>query len=231
MKAKSKYNKSLILKHTWMLFRNQEVNTSAMFGKCFKQSWHIAKTDPMSLHYMTISNLYKMYGAKVLGYITQKSTNIDHSDAQMLCNDVFIKANNYIDGFDSKKSKITTWLCNIANTIVLDWYREEKSKRDRYMNTSDFTDEDGKDIYQFIADNDTMKVVENNELDAQIAKAFNKMKPNYKKVATLFFLDGMQYNEIAEICDIPMGTVKGMINRCRTTLQRELHNEKKMLFV
>ncbi len=60
------------------------------------------------------------------------------------------------------------------------------------------------------------------ELKKRINRAFNTLKPNYKRIAELFFLDGKKYHEIAEICQIPMGSVKGMINRARTLLQMEL---------
>ena len=227
MKAKSKYNKSLILKHAWMLFRNQNVNTSEQFGKCLKQAWHLAKTNPMALHHISIGNLYEMHHAKILSYMVRKG--VDTMIAEELADDVFIKADKYIDKFDSHRSKISTWLITIANSLINDTYRKNK-KRNGTISVSDFTDEDGKELYQFVADNDTMKVIENDELGKQRAKIFNRLKPNYQRVANLFFLDGMKYDEIAEICDIPMGSVKGMINRCRTTLQRELQNEKRLMF-
>ena len=227
MKAQQKYNKSLIMKHSWMLFRNQSINTSEQFGLCLKQAWHLAKTNPMALHHISIGDLYEMHHTKILNYIVHKG--IDFDTAQLLSNDVFIKADKYIDKFDSNKSKITTWLITIANNLINDSYRKNK-KRNTTISVSNFTDEDGKDIYQFIANEDTIQVVENNEFNQQIKKVFNRLKPNYKRVATLFFLEDMKYDEIAEICDIPMGSVKGMINRCRTILQRELQNEKRLMF-
>jgi len=227
MKAQPKYDKSLIMRHSWMLFRNQKINTSEQFGLCLKQAWHLAKTDPMALHHISIGNLYEMYHAKVFNYMIHKGINFDI--AEELSNDVFLKANKYIDQFDSKKSKITTWLINIANKLIVDLYRKNK-KRNTTISVSDFTNEDGKEIYQFISDNDTMATVENNELGKQINKVFDRLKPNYKRIAKLFFLDGMKYEEIAKICDIPIGSVKGMINRCRITLQRELQNEKRLMY-
>jgi len=48
------------------------------------------------------------------------------------------------------------------------------------------------------------------------------LKPKYQRIAELYFLQDKPYNEVAELLEIPLGTVKGMINRVRTMLQAEL---------
>ena len=70
--------------------------------------------------------------------------------------------------------------------------------------------------------------MESNELNIGINNAFANLKPKYKRIAELYFLEDKQYNEIAEICNVPMGTVKGMISRCREMLQSELNNVRTM---
>ena len=64
--------------------------------------------------------------------------------------------------------------------------------------------------------------MDNVDKSEKIVKAFENLKPNYRKIAELYFIEDKQYNEIADICNIPLGTVKGMISRCREMLQSEL---------
>jgi len=41
----------------------------------------------------------------------------------------------------------------------------------------------------------------------------------------LYFVEDKQYSEIAEALSVPMGTVKGMVNRVRAMLQEQLQDE------
>ena len=139
-------------------------------------------------------------------------------DAEEIANDVFIKAHKNRASYNIHTAKINTWLFAIAKNAVIDFYRTNHS--DQYINVSDFADETGKEVYQFV--DSTQDIVENNELAEQIRNAFAGLKPKYRRVAELFFLSQKQYKEIAEILDIPMGTVFGTISRCRAMLQKSL---------
>ena len=60
----------------------------------------------------------------------------------------------------------------------------------------------------------------NNEKDA-----LNNLKPKYREVATLNFIEGRSYKEIANILQIPINTVKVTLLRAKEMLQNELQNE------
>ena len=98
-------------------------------------------------------------------------------------------------------------------------------KRKNAYEQSDGNDEE-KSYFNFVApeqskaDNEVLT----KELHGKIAKAFRTLKPKYRKIAILYFLRDLPYVEIAEIVNVPMGTVKGMISRARQKLQAELGN-------
>lgn len=202
------------MKRAWTLFKAQNIRTMEMFSTCLKESWNIAKN---GIKTIDINTIYNKYYQSIYHFVLGRVNHVE--DAEEIANDVFIKANKHLDNYDVHTAKINTWLFTIAKNAVIDFYRRNHS--DQYTNVSDFADADtGKEIYQFV--DDTADVVENLELGEQIKVAFASLKPKYRRVAELFFLSQKQYKEIAEIMDIPMGTVFGMISRCRTMLQGNL---------
>jgi RNA polymerase sigma-70 factor (ECF subfamily) len=214
---KAQYNKSQIMKKAWQLFKNevakdQNNRTDSMFSECLKQSWQIAKGQP------SIESLYKAHYQGIFNFINMKIHNID--DAQELTNDTFIKALQNMHLFNAEKSSISTWLHNIAKNCVIDHYRKDQS--DKYINVSNFTDEAGKEMYQFTDNNRTDDILENKELSENIRKAMSTLKPKYKKVAELYFIKDQPYNEIAEALEMPVGSVKGMVFRIKEMLQGRL---------
>lgn len=171
----------------------------------------------------SFNSLYNNYYKEVYKLILFK-VNGKHEIAEELTQDVFIKANEHLSSYNSEIAKLSTWLYTIANRKVIDYYR--KNANNTKVNVSDFADaETGKEIFTFVGSEETNTQAENNELRTKIVKAIESLKPDYRKMAELFFYDDKQYNEIAAICNVPIGTVKGMINRCRVMLQEVLKSE------
>ena len=207
-----KFNMSVIMKNAWKFFKSQDVRTMEIFSDCLKKSWAIAKSAPL------FADIYRKYYSDLLRYVNSKVHNSE--DAEELTNDIFVKANKHLQSYNSDMSQINTWLYKIANCAIIDRHRTDHS--DNLINVSDFVDETGNEVFQFVDNSETSDDIENNELSTKISKAFNVLSPNYRKVAILYFTKELKYKEIAEVCQIPMGTVKGMISRCRELLQTEL---------
>lgn len=211
---KTKFNKSLILKNAWKAFKNQPIKTDEVFSDCLKRSWEIAKQSSQ----IDINRLYSDYYGELLYYI--KGHVRLSEDAEEIVNDVFLKANANINSFDSSKSAVKTWLYNIAKRLIIDHYRTDHS--DHYMNVESFVDDNGKETYQIADSYNISDNIENVELRSYIVKALSNLKPKYKEIAELRFLKELSYDEIAERVNMPLGTVKGMICRCKDMLKQEL---------
>ena len=140
--------------------------------------------------------------------------------AEELTDGVMDKAVRLSGTFDSEKSALKTWLTTIANTTLIDYTRTRKP----ITSISSYTDDNGKESFELVAEETT----DNSELKAKLTKAFNSLKPKYKRIAILYFKNEMSYQEIATVCDVPMGTVKGMISRCREMLKAELQTVSTM---
>jgi RNA polymerase sigma-70 factor (ECF subfamily) len=213
---KAKYNKSVIMKRAWKLFKAQEIRTMEMFSDCLRQSWNIAKN---GIAINDINTIYHKYYKQVYYFILGKVNNQAHI-AEELTNDVFMKAKEHLEKYDVYLAKLNTWLFTIAKNTVIDHFRTAHA--DKYISVDNFVDsETGRETFQ-IADNNETDNVENDELSTAIQRAMYSLKPKYRRIAELFFMEQKKYDEIAEILDIPMGSVKGMINRVRAMLQESL---------
>ena len=175
----------------------------------------------------TIEKIYKNHYQRILTYLTIKVQ--DRSIAEDITSEVFIKAIKYLPTYDSTKSSETTWLINIANSCLVDFFRLKNNRDSKdAIKISDYIDKDNDNEYFVLADSySTEKEVENNELHTKITDAIKSLKPKYRKIATLYFLKDRPYYEVATICDIPMGTVRATISRCRDKLQKLLIMEKR----
>lgn len=165
------------------------------------------------------NQIYAKHFNVILNYLKYKVSCVE--DAEDICIETFVKACRYMDSYDENQSKVSTWLHNIANSCIVSYYRSSVYT-DKETCVSDIVDSEGRQTFVFKSDVEISDTVESKEFQHKVAKAFRSLKPKYRKIATLYFLREKEYKEIAEICQVPMGTVKGMISRCRAMLQMEL---------
>jgi RNA polymerase sigma-70 factor (ECF subfamily) len=217
---KSKINKSQLFKKAWYLFKieiskDNNNRTDKMFSDCLKQAWQFMKSAPV----ISIDVLYKKHYGEILNFIMQKLHNTEISEE--LTNDTFIRAMEKMYQFNPEKSKLLTWLYNIAKNLIIDYYRKDDS--DKYINVSDFVDESGNEIIQFKDyNNNSDENLENKELLQAVHKAMSSLKPKYQKIAQMFFIEDRPYPEIAKALEMPVGSVKGMVFRIKSMLRGEL---------
>ena len=166
------------------------------------------------------NNVYKMNYNMIFNFVNMKLHNIN--EAEETTNEVFIKASLNFNSFDASKSKFETWLYNIAKNEIIDLVR--KNKLDLHINVGAMKNDEGLETFQFADNCKADDLIENKELKSKIDFAMSNLKPKHKRIAELYFLQDKPYNEIAELCEIPLNTVKGMINRVRAILQVNLKN-------
>ena len=169
---------------------------------------------------MTFTAMYNKYHNDILNFISFRINNLHV--AEEITNDVFIKANKYTH--DAAKSNIRTWLRTIAITCISDHFRVDHSEL--FTNIENFQDDKGNETFTVSDTCKTESMVESMEFKAMIERAFETLKPNYKRIATLFFLSELSHAEIVEVTELPLNTVKVMIGRCREMLQKELQIAK-----
>jgi RNA polymerase sigma-70 factor (ECF subfamily) len=116
-------------------------------------------------------------------------------------------------------ANFSTWLFTIAGNLA----KSELRRRKRWRLLSlDWDDDAGNGME--IADEslrpDTM--AESSMTDMRIQEAIDSLPSNYRQVVILRDIEGLSYQEIAEIVGCPVGTVKSRVNRGRLRLQQKL---------
>lgn len=216
----NKMNKSIIMKRAWYLFKN---NAFATFSECLKSSWAIQKSQPV----LNLDTLYKKYHNKLYNHVkfNMYGNSFDSDD---IFSNVWIKVNNQLHTYKSEKSNIYTWLINIANSCITDWYRAKKaSKRNTDQTTyiSDFQKDNGED-YIDIPNQNESNLLESKELGDAMASAIKSLKPIEQKLIQLNVVDGYKYQEVSEMLEIPLNTVKVYIARAKAKLATKLQSYK-----
>ena len=138
------------------------------------------------------------------------------------CTDVvqetMIKFYRYKDNYSSV-AKFSTWIYTIAGNLARTEYR--RRKRRSFLSINDY----GEDHKIFDIPDESYRpdvMTDSGIKDELIQKALLKVKEDFREVVILRDIDGMSYEEIAEITGLNEGTVKSRINRGRAKLQELL---------
>jgi RNA polymerase sigma-70 factor (ECF subfamily) len=138
------------------------------------------------------------------------------------CSDVvqetMVKFYRYKDNYSSV-AKFSTWIYTIAGNLARTEYR--RRKRRSFLSINDYGDDHTVfDIPDECYRPDVM--TDSGIKDEIIQKALLKVKEDFREVVILRDIEGMSYEEIAEITGLNEGTVKSRINRGRAKLQELL---------
>lgn len=118
-------------------------------------------------------------------------------------------------------AKFSTWIYTIAGNLAKN---ELKRRKRRTLFSIDNSDDERSiqiEDKSFLAPDKSADSEIKNEI---IQRALLKVKPVYREVVILRDIQGLTYEEIAEITKLSIGTVKSRINRGRTQLQKLLKN-------
>jgi RNA polymerase sigma-70 factor (ECF subfamily) len=145
----------------------------------------------------------------------------NQSDAEDLVQEAYAKAYRFWDKFELG-SNCRAWLFKIMTNIFINEYRS-KSRSPLQANIDDIDDNY---LYGQLT---TEELTENPEqalfskiFDDDVKKAIESLPDDFRLVAVLSFLEGFSYQEIAEIADLQLGTVKSRLHRGRKLLQKQL---------
>jgi RNA polymerase sigma-70 factor, ECF subfamily len=140
-----------------------------------------------------------------------------HSDAQDISQEVFIKIYKNLHRFNAK-SKFSTWVYRLSYNACIDWTRSKKTM----LNTIDIaeTDEDFADSRAGPEDSYIVK-----QRRVALREAIYALKEKYRNILILFYFQGLAYDEIGEILDIPVKTVETQLYRARKQIKISLSPE------
>ncbi len=144
-------------------------------------------------------------------------------DAQDLLQDTFFRAFRKLDRFHGESS-FYTWIYRIAVNLALSGRRRRKPVlRIGDGNGNGFEGESGEPVPEH-RECDPSLPLERAERDRLIQDALNALAADHRAVVIMKEYDGLRYEEIAAILNIPVGTVRSRLHRARCELRESLHS-------
>jgi RNA polymerase sigma-70 factor (ECF subfamily) len=153
----------------------------------------------------------------------------DRDLAEDLAQESFVKAFNALDRY-RPEFKFSGWIFRIANNTAIDHLRKRELKTlsiegDRDALTADQQTATAIQLPSHHPSPEQELVAR--ELGSVIESAIGRLRPDYRSCILLRFTEQRSYEEIAEIMDLPVGTVKTFIHRARSELMLALKEERK----
>lgn len=139
--------------------------------------------------------------------------------AEELAQDAFVKAFAALRSFDPSY-KFTNWLLRIAHNVAIDYLRKS---RPPLVSIDD--DEAGRDMADVLADGRAPTAFDRaaqHDFREDLEAALATLRPEFRRLVVMRYLEDMSYEDIAEVVGLPLGTVKSHLHRARAALGRLL---------
>ena len=145
------------------------------------------------------------------------------ADAEDLVQETMLRAYRSFDRFEPG-TNLKAWLFRILTNAYINAYRKKQREPQKVSQDQieDF------DLYQELKDHDPdlartpENIVLDSLVDSDILEAIEDLPEQFRLAVVLSDIEGFSYAEMAEIMDVPMGTVMSRLHRGRRALQKRL---------
>lgn len=164
--------------------------------------------------------LVRRYQSRVLAHVARMVGSRD--DALDLSQEIFLKVFGALDRYNPTY-KFSTWVFRIAGNAAIDHLRK---RRPRTV-PLEVQDADGRvSSFEYKShDMDPYAELRNVERGRAIARAIAALPAEFRELITLRHFGALSYEQIAEVKQMPLGTVKNKLFRARAVLKDRLSGE------
>ena len=145
-------------------------------------------------------------------------------EAEELTQEIFLHLLSALRTFDASGS-LPAWLQRVARNYAIDHYRRRRRERSMVV--------DGEESEELVAvardatgSNDPHRTLEEKDLAGWLRRVIDRLPSELGQAVILRDLQGMSYEEMAVMLQIPLGTVKSRINRGRLELAKLLKRRR-----
>lgn len=141
----------------------------------------------------------------------------DRMEAENLTQDTLLRAWNARERIDLTRP-LKPLLLQIAVNVCRSWYAARKS-RSQWIHELDRDDD-----VEWLADknDDLLDHVAEAELVERLYQAIDDLTPAHRVVVTLYYTEELSYEEIAQLLDLPVNTVRTQLHRAKARLRQRL---------
>jgi len=165
-------------------------------------------------------DLVKVYTRRVYA-VCYRFTGTD-GEAQDLTQEVFLRVFKTLKSFRSGEGSFSVWLNRLTRNLLIDHYRRTRLERatdsieDQLLTLEETAAGSGR----------TDSMLAGREASELLQGALQKLSPDLRETVILRDIEELEYREIAEVLNVPEGTVKSRLNRGRAELARILRRQK-----
>ena len=137
----------------------------------------------------------------------------DNQAADDLLQDVFLRLFRFAGNFDAERP-LEPWLYRMTTNLAYDWVKHRRGLVSSLEDLADWLISSGK--------NTPDEVVEQQDEWAQVQMAVSSLPLNQRVVVVLYYLNDLSIQDVSEILEVPVGTVKSRLHYGRLALKRKL---------
>jgi len=147
----------------------------------------------------------------------------NRQEAEDVTQEAFLRVYRNLDRYD-EGLKFSTWIYRIATNLCIDRLRKRKAT---YSLDAESVDHEGLDGYAVIPSDDRTPESEMLLTETQriVREAIETLPAKYKSVMVLRYLHDLSLQEIGEVLDMPVTTVKTRVHRGREFLRKKLERK------
>ncbi len=154
-------------------------------------------------------------------YATVYHMTANHEDANDLAQEAFIKAFQALRSFKGGSS-FYTWVYRIAVNKTINFLKQRRNRLQMSLDDLDMNAERDPDLVALISEKTPRREINLTELQEKLNEAMQKLSEPHRLVVTLHDVQGLSHEEIAEIMDCNIGTVRSRLFYARQQLQAYL---------
>lgn len=144
----------------------------------------------------------------------------DPTEAEDLVQDTIVKAYRFFNSYE-KGTNAKAWLFRILKNSYINNYRK-KSKQPHQVDYDEVSS-----FYETVRSEqsdttDMEDIMYRDMLDDQVTRALQRLPEDFRTVVLLCDVEGFTYEEIANMLDVPIGTIRSRLHRGRNLLRAEL---------
>ena len=163
--------------------------------------------------------LVRRYQERIYATVYHMTSN--HEDANDLTQETFIKGYQALRSFKGDSS-FYTWVYRIAVNKTINFLKQRKNRTHLSLNDLDFNAENDPDLVALVSDRTPRRDIALSELQQKLNKAMLKLSEPHRLVVTLHDVQGLSHEEIGNIMDCNIGTVRSRLFYARQQLQAHL---------
>ncbi len=145
----------------------------------------------------------------------------DYDEAADLAQEAFLRIYRMLDRYDPQK-KFFSWMYRVAQNSCLNTLNKRPHNVIPVENAEEYLAPEGSDAAQTASTAEPEQNYLNRELRQNIDEAIAQLRDNYREVVYLRYIEDLSYQQIAEICGLPVSTIETRLFRGRKQLQKNL---------